>query len=215
MVAKKRKESKKKEKKSEKERKIVLAVASIFGLVIVFIVAGTFFENIGKFEHDGLTYTKQKYGEITMYHYYYFFNNDQGGLVKYNLYLRVDPRENDVPVEGEVIFPQNRFAYLSVNNTGLSQCNLGNLATVNLALFLEHNGIETRSASPDQEDAELKNIEYADCSTHPRNVVILAEQGEETKITREGYCYKIEVADCEMLEAFEKFQTQAIIDGRQ
>jgi len=43
---------------------------------------------------------------------------------------------------------------------------------------------------------------------------LLLRTGEETRINRNGLCYYIDVADCEILPAIEKFIVQSIIDAK-
>jgi hypothetical protein len=203
----------KKQRKIDKRIYTVLIVAAV--LLIVFVVSNQIFEGINKFEYNGLTFTKEKINGVKFYRYYYFFNNDDGNLVKYNHYVRIDPRENDVPVEGEISFPTGRFTYISTNITGLDRCEYNGVALAGLSLFLENNGINSRGATPDALEAEAFDVTHANCTTHPRNVVILIQGGEETSIVREGeHCHVVTVQGCDLLEALEKFQTQAIIDAK-
>jgi hypothetical protein len=199
-------------------REFYWVIGVMAAMIVVLIVASVVFQSLNKFEHDGLTFEKERFGEIPIYHYSYFPSNPYTGEVigKYNLYLRIDPRKNNVPMEGVVQFPFGKFVYVSVNGTGLTECEFGRVAIGNLAGFLTDHDITVKGASPDKEQAELANAKHITCEDKPENVKILIQSGNETRIYKDvNLCHIIEIADCEVLDAIEKFQTQTIINAKE
>src|SRR3989344_265330 len=122
-------ENKEKKEKREKNlnkgiinRQLMIILLGMGALIIIFLISSAVFQSLNKFEYNGLTFTKEKFGQIPVYHYYYFLKSKQGQLIKYNLYLRIDPRKNNVSVDGEILLKDDRSVYLSINTTGLTQC---------------------------------------------------------------------------------------------
>ncbi|MBI5803672.1 hypothetical protein HY450_00345 [Candidatus Pacearchaeota archaeon] len=190
----------------------------MIGLILIFLLAFSVFQSLNTFEYEGLSFTKEQLGEIPLYRYYYYINDPITGQAtgephQINLYLRVDPRENIVPIEGEILFQRGKTSYISINSTGLEQCKYSQVAISSLTSFLTANGVQVKGAVPDEEKAQTGNFTYAICGNPVGDVVLLIESGDETKITKEDTCYRIEVANCDIISAIEKFQVQSLIDG--
>ncbi len=189
-------------------------VGAIAVLAAVFFIMYFFFSNYGKFDYNGLEFREEKVGKIPVYRYSYYFN-ESGQTYKYNLYLRQDPRKNDVPVTGEIEFARAKITYISINSTGLTGCEDSSIAISSLSSFLINNLISVKGATPDQSEAEMNNQRYATCEIYPDNPVVLIQSGEETEIVRKNQnCYIITASQCEILDAIEKFEVQAILDAK-
>lgn len=206
------------EKKSySKEIYSVLIAMAI--LVVVFFISYYSFASLNKFEYQGITFTKEKFGEIPVYHYYYFYEHNDGQY-KYNLYLQRDPRNNFVPITGnaisqEIIFPISEQVYISIAPEGLVGCEYGSTGIATLSSFLTDNQIKVKGASSDKEQAEANNLKYITCDTNPNDIVIMMRGGKETRIIKESNsCYIIEINNCQVMEAVEKFELQAVLDAR-
>ena len=213
-MAKKKKESKSRETKKENLKPLYWLVGFGIFLVILYFISGFVFKEITGFNYEGLEFTKEKFGDIPVFHHYYYFTDRAGDLVKYNFYLRIDPRKNNVPIEGEVEFDtQDRFNYISVD-ANLGECEYTSVAVASLSAFLTNNQIKVRGAMPDLIQAERNNVEFATCVNPKDRYVVLIEKGEETKIVREDMCYRVEISNCEVLEALEKLQIQALLDAK-
>ena len=212
-----KKDGKNKPKKTKRERKVEKELLWIFlfvvFLIIVFVVASAVFKSFNNFDYKGLSFTKEKLGNLTFYHYYYYFvNNNQ--LTKYNLYLRNDPRTNNVPLEGDnIIFERRKDVYVSLNSTGLQECRFGTLAVASLISFLVDNQIDVKGANLDFWDAGRRRQDWETCETRPENIVISIFEGNETKINIDGNCHEISVANCEILEATERYELESILDA--
>ncbi len=207
----------------KKNKELLVIFLVMLASFIIFFISYSIFQSLRTFEYQGLTFTKVKFGEIPFYRYYYYTDIGATGRVvnpeqlhQINLYLRVDPRENNVPVEGEILFPNRKqFLYVSVNATNLNKCEYTNTMLASLTIFLSGNQFNVRGATPDEKVAEEANFKHITCENRQDNMVILIQEGTETKIVREAdKCYVISVANCDAIEAIEKFMTQSIIDAK-
>ncbi len=204
-----------KEKPVENNHKELYWIFGVMGfLLVILLISSSVIGSLKKFEYHGLAFTKEKFGELDVYHYYYNFNEGNQTYV-YNLYLRNDPRTNNVPMdEGKTYYPKEDTIYISVNGTDLSQCPQSSLGVSSIASFLANNFLKVKGAVPDKDLADKNNLTYASCKSNPNNVVILIQAGNETKITQNGNCQMITVNNCEILPAAEKYEVQSIIDAK-
>lgn len=184
--------------------------------VLVFFLSNFIFSKLNTIEHDGLVFTRERFGDIPVFHYYYYITPK----LKYNLYLRNDPRKNNVPVTGRLVeegikFLKDETIYLSVNPERLSQCEYSLVGISTLTSFLTDNQFIVKGASPDENLAKEANVSYATCDVIPDGRVILLKASNNTEVIHEKYnCIIINVADCQILEAVEKFEVQTILDAR-
>src|SRR3989344_5771246 len=77
----------------------------VFLLVVLFL---TFYlsKSSNTFTYHTLKFEKQLYGTLPIYVYSYNFKDITGSAVQeynYHLLLRLDPRKNEVPVDGEIV----------------------------------------------------------------------------------------------------------------
>jgi hypothetical protein len=204
---------KKRERKVEKELLGIVIFLAI--LVGVFFVANSVFSSFHTFEYQGLSFTKEKLGEIPVYHYYYYYE-DGGTITKYNLYLRNDPREINIPIYGDkVIFDKGKRVFISVASEGLQECPMSVLAIADFSRFLGDNQFDVKGGSPEFWEAGQKKTEWITCENKPRNVVIEIREGEESRIDIVDNCHRITVANCDLLEAVEAYKIQSILDAKE
>ncbi len=201
--------------KEKENSQIYWTIGIMISLILVFLISYYIFHSLRNFEYEDIKFSKEKFGELDVYRHSYLIKNLNGEDKVFTLYLRLDPRENKVPVEEEIEFRLGNKAYISVNSTGLLGCPYSAPAIGSLSSFLAGNGFEVNSAVPDEQEAREIGVPFADCSfTQNRNVIII-ESGESTEITKTtDYCYNIKVNNCEILDAIEKFEVQSIIDAR-
>lgn len=208
------------EKPKKKDNQLYWILGAMAVLVVVFFISYSIFSNINKVEFNGLTFTKEMFGEIPVFHNYYNFMSN-GELFQYNLYLRNDPRKNKVPITGNAIddgieFSQENYIYISLAPDALVGCEYGSVGLSSLASFLADNQLNIKGAAADEELARQNNVAYANCETHPDDSVIVVKNGDETRIVHDKKnCYIIDVANCEIIPAVEKFQIQSILDARE
>ena len=204
-----------KETKIDKElKRHIPFLAWLAILAVLFFIFYFAFQNLGKVKYEGLTFVKEKYGEVLVYHYNYLTKVSSGNYRSIDVFVRGNPAENMVPINKEIIYPKDKTVYLSVNQTGLRECEDSTIALASLSIFLTNNDIPLKTGTPDWNEAKEKNQTYIDCGHYPLSMTLLLRTGEETRINRNGLCYYIDVADCEILPAIEKFIVQSIIDAK-
>jgi len=191
-------------------------VLGIGGFIIVVVVLLYFVsQGVGKVEYNGLTFIKERYGEVVIYHYSYLTSMDNGNARRVDLLLRGDPSENNVPVEGEIVYPLGKPVYLSINSSGLDECKYSTIALAGFSGFIASNDIVLKAGTPDKEQSQKNNSTYVTCENYPSNMVVSLKSGSESKIERTSpYCYELEVANCEILPVMEKFIVQSVLDAK-
>jgi len=207
--------------KQNQDKQFYYVLGAMAGLILVFLIAHSFFQGLNSFEYEGLSFTKEKMGEIQLFHYYYFITPSkvtgsaisEGNPKLINLYVRNDPRENNIPVDGEIELG-GKSIYITLNATGLEECPYSSLALAGLGSFISGNEFKLEAGVNNQEEAMNGNMSYITCEKYPSKSVILIQAGEKTSIVRENNCYTLTVANCEILPATEKFMIQAIIDAK-
>jgi hypothetical protein len=211
------------EEKSEGKRKskeLYWVLGTMLGLVIIFLVASSVFQSLRTFDYNGLTFTKEYFGDIPIYRYSY--NSIVTGsatspkdIRPVNLVLRGDPRENAVPIDGKVELPRGKTVYFGFNSEGLTQCPYSTLSVATFSSFLASNGFTVRGGTTNETEANETNIDFVTCEQFPENPVIIFQASDETSINKENTCYNVNVANCEILPAVEKFMVQALIEAKE
>lgn len=203
-----------------KERKIEHEIMWIVGFAVVLVLIFLSTQQVVKwntqFDYEGLHFTKTKIGKIPLYHYYYNFIDNQGKSIRYNMYLRTDPRENEISVEGRPILMTTRLAYVALDlNSNLEECSDSNLAVGDFALFLQQNQFSVKSGITNESLAEELDKDYVTCELKDSVEVFEITRGEETRIESQDLCTKIIVGpDCEILNAIEKLKVSIVSDAR-
>ena len=190
-------------------------IGFIVALVIIYFISSWIFGAMGKVTYEGLTFAKEKYGEIPVYRYSYYVQSPEGKLYLYNLFVRKNPAKNEVPMltDGIVLNGVDTI-YVSINGTGLARvCNDTIIAVASLSQFIANNFIKVRGGTPDREEAEGANQTYLDCNTYPESTTIKIQAADKTEIVQEGNCFIINSANCEVLSAVEKFIVQTVADA--
>lgn len=200
--------------KKSLDKQLLWVLGWMIFLIILFLMAYSIFKEYRKVEYQGMTFTRAKFGQIPVYHYYYFFKDKTGQTIKYNLYLRNDPRKNNIPVTGEIDLIGDKPLFLGINNTGVIECSQSAMAVADLYSFLSDNQMSVYSGTTDLNESIVKDQLYVSCNKHPENTVIIVQKAETSSININNNCYTINVADCQVLEAIEKFKLQAIADAR-
>ena len=203
-----------KERRLEKEILGVLVFLAI--LIVIFFVASSYFKSRNFFEYEELTFAKQRLGNIPIYYHTYYFKAPDGKVIKYNMYLRNDPRENNVSIEGgkSRLLAGGQVAFISINSEGLQECRYGQLAVGTLSSFLADNQMTVIGGNLDFWNAGAKRDDWITCENKPGNRVVEILAANETHVSIDKNCYRIEVNNCEILEAVEKIMVESVIDAR-
>jgi hypothetical protein len=207
----------KKSSKAEKQlsRELLIILAFIAFLIVLFIAASLFFKAQNRFVYEGLLFTKERYGELPVFHYYYYFTNTAGSLVQYNVYLQHDPRTNNVTVIGDPVILSKKAIYVSLDDSYPETCRENLAGLVDLGLFLNENQFLVVSSSTNKTRARDEDKQYITCERKPDAEVIELKAGNETSIVVHGNCHEIIIGpDCQVRAAVEKFKLRIILEAR-
>lgn len=207
---------KKKKLERKLEREILWIVGFFAFLVVLFFVASAIFKYLSQEEYKGLVFTKTKFGELPVWHYSFYVEKTPGKLTQYNLYLRVNPSENDVPVYGEGIDLAKPQVYISINASDLSQCPDSLAAIAQLSSFLSGIGKYPEGALLNEAEAIEFNKDHITCENEGRAEVLEIFRGDESSLTIvNSRCYRLSVgADCDIVEVMEKFQLETVASAQ-
>jgi hypothetical protein len=222
----KEKEPTKKEKSSLMDKQLYWAFGIMVVIIAAFLIGSYVRPNPNSFEYNGLKFEKQMLGNIPLYKTTYFTEKtirttgdviNTGESTAVNILLRSDPREiDDIPVEGEIEFlPREYFVYMTVSSSPDLLCEYSLIAMAQISSFLTQNGFKPKAGVSDEQAAQEQDLDYITCENHPERMVISLEAGDENKIVRDGNCYTIYVANCEILKPTEKFIIQSILDAKE
>lgn len=216
MMAKKRKARKKeslkaegkvdKEKAQSKQLLVMLVI-----IAIILVITATFYiliQKSKKFDYYGFKFEYIMYDKLPLYYSKMTMERLDGSLVNYNLYLRNDPRENDIPVNA-VIRLKSGNTYVTAD-AGIGKCEDSNLALINLGSFFSGLNIKAKGATSDIILANQTGHLYITCSDALNHTVISIETADKTGISQENNCYILKIKDCNILNVTEKFITEIL-----
>ena len=192
----------KEEKKEEKEKPdkkqlqsekkmLFIFVGVILLLLASFITYMILANNVKSFTVKGITYDIQKEGTLTLYHARIpiIYNNS---YYHFNVYFRTDPRNlESVPFNGSIIFMRN----MAINYSDDINCDGdGTIAIANWLNVYKYLGVN------------VVRDPNATCDPFHRYVYVNISTANETSITETALgCYQINVANCDVLPATERF----------
>lgn len=207
-----------KNKQTIQEKKLTKDLFKIGGfllfLVVLYFVAAAYFKSLGTFNYEGLTFTKEKYGNLPVYRYYYYFTTNDGRVLQYNLYLMSDPRKNDVSITGDPIVFSHRAVYVSLDDS-YPICPDNQAGVVDLSTFLADNQLSVVAGITNRTLAIDLDRQYVTCERKPESEVIELRGGNETRVEIHGNCHIIYIGpDCRVRPAVDKFKVQSILDAR-
>lgn len=198
-------------KEQEKQKQNLYIIVIISVMLIILLATGVFvWSRYSKdnFEYVGLDFQKILFDKLLLYHAKIPITASTGNVIaNFNFYLRNDPRSlEDIPIEGRISL--TREAIVALENS-MEDCADNSIAGVGLGQFLAAAGVTARGGSTNQTLAEEQGLSYASCDS-PLSVII-TEKASATKITQEGSCYKIQVANCsDVVRATERFMLGTI-----
>ena len=192
---------------------IIIIMAAV---IIIFFIAYLFFQESKNIDYKGLKFEKIMYGSLPLYHTKLPVKTLQGAVIaNFNLFLRNDPRKLDKipiePAEGGIKLMKN-IMVISIDEDLI--CEDNGIAGVSLGEFLRASGINTIAGTTNISESNESGIAYADCSSSDY-LTLMIEKADETRIIQETlYCYRIEVANCEIVKAIERFMIGAITNSK-
>jgi hypothetical protein len=188
----------------KKEKKIFLNVGLVLlGLVLMFAAFLFFVSLTNHFEVNGVKFTidKNTIVGVTLYKTSLPVSIN-GTRADYNFWLRTDPRKvSNINFSGNLVFQKN----MVINTTDSLNCNGdGIIATANILNLYKILGIQ------------VMKDENASCDSQGRYMYVNIQKGNQTKVEQFGpECYNIEVTNCEVLPATERFMLETFTDVNQ
>ncbi|MEA2112352.1 MAG: hypothetical protein U9P50_00050 [Patescibacteria group bacterium] len=205
----------KKSVKKNETRQLIWFFVVVAVVFASFLIPYFYLQSLKSFEYAGVDWMREDYGQFEVYHSEFPALN--GENYKYNIFLRNDPRENNVSADGNFRdFKIGGFVSISPE---VDLCR-GDVSRVMLDLgsFLELGlGIQkVWAATPSFEVHNQTGRAYATCNTRDRTV-IMVEIGEPAVVQSKTnpFCYTIRVRDCEDIEPVEKFMIEVIWEFRE
>ena len=198
----------------KEEGQLIWFFAIIIMLFLAFLIPYLFLESKKNFEYSMVNWRIEDHNGLIAYHARFkaLDNSD----VNYNVYLREDPRENNVFTEGNFVdFRVDGYVALSEE---VDSCR-GEVARVmvDLGSFLD-TGVGVGKLTVASNDL-IYSLEtgrfFVDCpSSNILNTIISIKMGEPRVIQSDEnpYCYEIYVEDCSDISPVEKFITKTIGD---
>ncbi len=219
-------EKSKKETEAKKEapnysRQLYWVLGVMVVIFVSFFLSTSVLKSMKTFEYRGMTFTKESLENIPLYTYSYNLvtpitgrATSQANVKAVKMILRGDPRENHVPLIGEIDLAKKKTVFIVTDEKGLTGCEYGSVGFASLSGFLTANGIKIEGALMNKEEAEKNNLKYVTCENRPNNPVIEITGGEETRVDIMGNCYSIKVANCEIMPAVEKLMVEMIVQAK-
>ena len=196
----KKEEPKKISKKQEKEQERILYYFLIgFAVFMILILLFFFIANFSRtFTYKNIKFNIIKKGNIFFYnsHFKTILNNK---LVDYNIYLRNDPRILDkIPFNGKPYF--SKIMVLNFSNS-INCGGYGNIAIANLGQIFNAMG------------TKVITDPNATCDSKNRYLFVKIQNTNKTSVDQlTKTCYSINVKNCEILKATEKFILEYYVD---
>ena len=188
-------------KKQDKQTKWIVIVMAL-ALVSVFLIP-YFLGKSGEFNYGGLEFKKILFDKLPLYHSRIPLTSITGNVVSnYNLYLRNDPRDLEyIPIKGEIRLLKNVVFTFNPEMV----CKNEIIASTSVVGFIQGaTSANLIPGTPNKSEASDK-LAYADCDSD-KHTTIIFDLGNQTEIIQEKpNCYRINVANCEVVEAAERF----------
>ncbi len=198
---------------SRKQQNQLLVILVTIG--VIFIIVFTIYilaQKSKKFEYNGMKFERIMYDQLPLYYTQLNIHRGDGSNVNYNLYLRNDPRGNNIPVDADIKFLVGK-SFITIGD-GLENCREASLGLINLASFLTGMGFDVKGASSNEKTAKENNHPYITCNNSLDNTVLSLETTTEdsiiTNADRNPNCFILKVKDCNVLNITEKFTVEMI-----
>jgi hypothetical protein len=219
-------EEKDKKISSKIDRELYWVFSIMVLAIAIFLVGFVLTKESKSFDYNGLDFQKEMLGNIPLYKHTYLTEKISrtsaqvirtGDASNVIILLRNDPRKLDViPVEGKIEYlPVEQYVYITFDTSPELLCEYGSIAMAELSSFLTQNGFVAKAGVSNEATAKEQNLSYITCENHPERMVISLRAGDKPSVVRNGNCYTLSVANCDILAPTEKFIVQSIIDAKE
>lgn len=186
-----------------------IVITITFAFVFIPLLYHQIFE---KFEYAGVNFIKEDSGKLTFYHGQFPIIYKGNLSAIYNVYLRNDPRENNIPVNTNLSLSTK--VSVSLNNDVhlckdmiLGQSELGKF--ISAFPFVKNLSTGVVNAT----FAKEYNIPQITCKNASADHVVIIIQKSESPSIESGdreNCYFLNIGECEYLETAERFVVGAM-----
>jgi hypothetical protein len=198
-------EEKKNKVDYSKQTKVILSIMAI--ILVSFAVTYFLAQDSKTVNYHKIKFSKEEAGGIMHYKSLLGYVTGTGETVPFVLQLRTDPKELEkVFVKADIQLLDKAIISLSPE---IIDCNDTSVTLIDLSMTLKAFGTSATGATTDEELARKNNTPFADCRNSSEKTVIILRGGNETKIIQEKEfsknCYVLEINNCEVRKAYEKF----------
>lgn len=190
------------ENKHEKQLKVILI--ALAGIILIVLAIYFISDNSKNFKYLDLNIQKTQIGKLNLYYVEFPLTDITGNVAGYSAsYFRADPRKlGYIDIDGKIKLKKTTAL---VADSEVVHCEDSILAGASLAQFLGKAGIKTIGATSNKSEAQELKMEYATCDDTSKYSVVEFRNSTETKIIQKDDCYIIEVANCNIMDASERF----------
>jgi len=182
-----------------------IIIAIILGFVLIPVLYHQIFE---KFEYGGVKFEKIKEGQLTFYHGQFPIIYKGNFYAVYNIYLRHDPRKNQIPLETNLSLSKKISISL---NDGAASCTDAMLGQMELGKFFSAFPFVNKNITTGFYNASLAkefNISPITCDNASKDHTVLIIQKSQTPSIESGSaenCYVLNIGECKYLETVERY----------
>jgi hypothetical protein len=185
-------------KEQSKIVKYILIWVAVLVAIFIFILWAI--GSVNKFDYRGVEFKTVKEGNLLFYNVVYPLQSSITGkhIADYNFFIRNNPNDlEDVPFYGKIVFTQ----LMVINSSDSFNCDgQGIIAIANFVKMYDAFGIK------------VMKDENATCDPEGKYTFIQLDKANETSIEQFGpTCYQVNIANCEILKAMEKFMVETIV----
>ena len=178
---------------------ILVGIAVVFALTFLGVYI---FKQSSTFKYNDMKFEKLKMGDLNLYRTKLSLSKAEGKF-SLDLYFYNDPRElSKIPFNTTLTLRKQGFVSFQPE---IVDCYASNIASSELGTFLGALGMRAKGTTTNSSYAEEHNLTKADCNDAVARTVIVLKEGNENSIERNGECYTINIANCRVLEAVERF----------
>lgn len=189
------------------DKQLLWMVIIILVVFALFLIPYFYLESKKSFEFEDISWGIEEHGDLTIYHGIFraFMKENK----TYNIYLRQDPRENEVSTFGEF----NKFTEQGIISASpdLEKCTGKGVYRMiaDLSGFLRGAiGLSSVAAATTSiEYSQDNNVPYANCTSFDQTTIVI-QIGNESFVSQSSenpYCYTLQVTGCEDIAPIEKF----------
>ena len=189
----------------DKETQQIIGFLIIVGLVFASFIGVYYSVKATKtFEFGGAEWwiegEAEGWGDVIFYHGRYPVKTSSGKIItNMNLWLRNDPRENNIPADIDFLEQGIAADIIVTFGTNLMACEERTLVTpqISQAFGAGLPWTTVVGAVANKQIAEEQNLLYADCSSvSDENTVILVQQGDKPAVFASDGCYVVQYDEC-------------------